>query len=922
MAGSKSGRRSGSQKALDTLIAMDVVGLAALGLATNISTGLLSDEKAWPWAHNPYIMWPTVVGLVVLLVAFALVRRKLGSKQDAGKTAAPDFQTKDVTDSTVVAGGNSGTVVTAPSSTFIGTVETINFSTAADTERKPTAHAQTNRPISNLPPRNATFTGRGQQLDDISALLGKGPVAVVALRGLGGIGKSTLALHYAHERLTDETYRIAWWIRAENQITLLEDLAALAPKLGLPTEQDQRETVSSVMTALNQNNGWLLVFDNATDPDFLRTCLPSSGGGHVLVTSRERGWTGLAKPLELEVFKREEAIEFMRERTGKHEPEATAQLVAELGYLPLALAQAAAYIDIHSMSINTYLKLVQDRQEAAKLLTRGLPTSEYPASVATTWLLHFDDLKRNNQAALDLLRICAFLAPDDIPVYELLNQVDKLPKQLAQASSTPTGIAETVGALTKTHLATKTDGESEGLYIHRLVQAVTRHHLVADEQHVWANFIADKIISLLPEDLEQPISWPRAARLAAHARIAAEHAADTRSVFKLLFWLGGYSLTRAELTPARDFYERALTIEERIYGPTHPDIASTLSNLGTVHRELGELRTALQLQQRALTIEEQAYGPDHPNIASTLSNLGTVHQLLGDTVTARDLYERALTIEEQAYGPDHPGIASTLSNLGLVHQQLGDLTTALELQQRALTIKEQAYGPDHPQVATTLTNLGLVHQQLGDLTTALELQQRALTIKEQIYGPDHPQVATTLDNLGTVRQQLGELGTALELQQRALTIKEQAYGPDHPEAGAILSNLGTVHRELGELTTALQLQQRALTIQKQAYGPDHPDIANTLINLGIVHQQLGELTTALQLQQRALTIQKQAYGPDHPDIANTLINLGLAHQQLGELTTARDRLERALAIVETAYGLDHPLRTHTKTLLATLGDAG
>ncbi len=900
MVGNKGGKRTGPQRTLDALIIMDVVGLAALGLATNISTGLLSDEKAWPWAHNPYIMWPTVVILVIALVTLALLRRKVDSKQESDETASDSFHANDITDSTVIAGSNSGTVVTAPSSTFIGTVEKLTFDTLSSTIRNPAPNSQTEESINNLQPRNASFTGRRQQLDDVSTLLDRGPVAVVAMHGLGGIGKSTLALHYAHERLADGTYRIVWWIHAEDQITLLEDLSSLAPKLGLATEKDQNDTAAAVVTVLNQRSDWLLVFDNATNPDYLRPHLPSSGKGHVLITSRGRGWTGLAKPIELEVFSREDATDFIRARTGKDDSDSIARLVEELGYLPLALAQAAAYIEIHDMSIKAYLKAIEDHQEAAKLLTQGLPTSEYPKSVAATWLLHFADLERNNPAALDLLRLCAFVAPDDIPVNELLSHPDQLPQQLARATSTATGLAETVGALTKTHLAGKSDDPGETLNIHRLVQAVTRHQLEDDEKRFWADCAASRIVSLLPEEPEQPRSWPQSARLAAHARTAAEHTTNAQRASKLLFWLGEYSFARVELTVAREYLQRALTVEENAYGPNHPASASALANLGLVHLRLGELAAARDLQQRALTIFEKELGADHTEVALTLGNLGNTLNQLGEPTTASEYLQRALDMQERAYGPNHPEVASTLTNLAIAQQDLGEPTTARKNLQRALTIFEKVYGPNHAEVARTLINLGNTLNQLGEPTTASEYLQRALDMQERAYGPNHPEVATALADLGLVYQRLRELTTARDLQQRALTIEEDAYGPDHPQVARTLGNLGNTLSQLEEHTLAREYLQRALTIEKRVYGPDHPQVARTLGNLGGIHGELGKFTTAGEYFLRALSIFEHAYGPDHPEVARTLGNLGIVHRELGDLTTALAYLQRALTIEEHA----------------------
>ena len=242
------------------------------------------------------------------------------------------------------------------------------------------------------------------------------------------------------------------------------------------------EIAAQVVGALGSRRDWLVVFDNAQRPGDLVGMLPG-GGGHVLITSRNRAWSGIATQVDLGEFSRAESVKFLCERSGSDEPEAAGELADELGDLPLALAQAAAYIDTRSMTIRRYLELYRDPVLARRLRDAGLDSAEYPASVARTWLLSFTQLSAEHPAAVELLRLCAFLDPDDIDLDLLSAGREETGEVLARVLGDRLERTETVGALAATSLVTV---PAEGhLRVHRLVQAVTRDQLDDDQAAAW-----------------------------------------------------------------------------------------------------------------------------------------------------------------------------------------------------------------------------------------------------------------------------------------------------------------------------------------------------------------------------------------------------------------------------------------------------
>ena len=609
-----------------------------------------------------------------------------------------------------------------------------------------------------------------------------GPVSVVAVHGLGGIGKSQLALEIAHRGRRAGRYELVWRVRAESTVTLVQDLVALAPALGVPDVPDQEQLAALVLGGLQRRSRWLMVLDNAPHADAVRSWIPT-GGGHVLLTSRDRDWGGLAHPIPVAEFTAAEAVTFLgRHRNDPEPPRST--LAAVLGHLPLALAQAVSYLDRHDLSVAGYLDLYRDREAAGQLLASGLPG--YPHSVATTWLMHLDQLQAQAPAALELLRLCAFCDPDDINVQLLLSKrpglARKLTRELAEAAATPTGRESTIGALTATGLVTRLDDER--IKLHRLVSQVTRHHLsTKDGQHTakaWAVHTLNLLIALTPDEPWNPQSWPLCADLAQHLLAAADHAPMTSAAGTALTQLGQYLESRAEYHAAQTILLRASAIRQTVDGPDHHETARTLCSLGIVQREVGDLDAARTSHQQALAIYETVYGPDHPEVARTLNNLGNLQKELGDLDQARITLQRALAIKERTYGPDHLEIAPTLGNLGDIEQQAGELDNARASQIRAIAIFETAYGPNHSEVAIALTNLGIVQDKLDEPDASRASHLRALTIFEDVYGPDHPEVARALVNLGIVEQRLGKLDAARATLQRALTIFETRHGLSHP----------------------------------------------------------------------------------------------------------------------------------------------
>ena len=606
------------------------------------------------------------------------------------------------------------------------------------------------RPIWNVPHiRNPNFTGRGPLLDNLRDNLTSGQPAAVtqAIAGLGGVGKTQLATEYAYRYAAE--YSLVWWLPSEEPATLAATYAALAQRLDLPEKDatEQSVIIAAVHEWLRQNGDWLLIFDNASKPADLRDYLPGSRAGHVLITSRNPNWGGIADPLEVEVFQRDESVEFLIRRTNRTYQAAAGELAEALGDLPLALEQAGAYMEQTGASFARYLELFQTHQQ--ELLRRGSTAQGYEYTVATTWEIALQQLPT---AAADLLNLCGFLAPVDIPRGIIEKGTVHLPDSLAAVVADDLAFEDTFGDLRRYSLMEVGDNSWS---VHRLVQGVVRDRLAEDDRGTWAESAARLVNGAFPFDIQRNVDgWPLCARLLPHALAASAEAENlgvaAEATGPLLTAAGSYLGVRADFASARSAYERALAISEQALGPDHPTVATRLYNLGSILHHLGDPVGAKVQIERALAISEANYGPQHSHVAFGLNNLGAVLRDQEDLAGAKECYERVVAIFEATLRPDDPIVATGLNNLGMVLLDLGDLAGAKRHIERALSIDEGAYGPDHPDVAIRLNNLAGVLLALGDLAGARKRYERALRILTERLGEEHPTTVRVRNNLASL----------------------------------------------------------------------------------------------------------------------------------------------------------------------------
>ena len=766
--------------------------------------------------------------------------------------------------------------------------------------------------------RNPLFTGREDFLERLHTLLGSAQAAVAlshpqAISGLGGIGKTQLAIEYAY-RYRQE-YQAVLWARADSLEALTSSYIAIAEKLHLPecNEQDQGITVRAVKRWLQMHQDWLLILDNTDEPHILPSFLPLNTNGHLLLTTRASTLSPkLAQRLELAVFTPEQgALLLLRcaeylasdaelEQATPSDRELAMRISEELGGLPLALDQAGAYIAKTQCSLVRYLQRYQ-RQRDELLRYRSNLSNDYPYTVATTWSLNFQQVETRNPAAADLLRFCAFLDADNIPE-ELLTtgtRAKVLSGLLAQLGTDAVQLDLAIEALRDYSLIQR-NPEDFAFSVHRLVQAVLSDALPKDQRRQWMALALDTVNAAFP--LSDFKNWHLCERLLPHALrcsvwVEQEHLATTEAE-RLLNQVGSYLLDRGRYVEAEPLLQQAVAICEQRLGLDHPGTAENLNNLAVLYQNQGKYEEAESLYKRALAIREQQLGPEHPDTARGLNNLAALYYNQGKYAEAESLYKRALAIRERQLRPEHPDTAESLNNLAGLYVTQGKYAEAEPLLQQALSIWEQQLGAEHPNTLRCLGNLAQLYKSQGRYKEAEPLLQRVLAINEQQLGPEHPHLAESLNNLAGLYADQGRHAEAEPLYERALAICERQVGPEHPDTAWSLSNLANLYYDQEKYSEAEPLFQRALAIREQQLGPEHPDTATSLNNLAQFYQSRKMYAEAEPLLRRALRISEQQLGPEHPKTADILNNLSGIYYRQREYTQAEPLLLRALDIYE------------------------
>ena len=709
----------------------------------------------------------------------------------------------------------------------VGAASSVPLQAVADSHQADVPSPQMQPLLLNMPfKRNPFFVAHADILERLHDTFGKEGSRVSmlpqALTGLGGIGKTQVAIEYIFQYQQD--YQTIIWVNADSRETLNQHCAYIIDILHL-TEDPARRQKSAIDTFkrwLNDQVAWLLVIDNVEDIAVINEFLPALRNGHVLLTTRTQLTGGLAHNIELGKMKEDDGALLLLRRARKitlDDPLDTAQssdretakkIVQEMDGLPLAIDQAGAYIDETGCSLSHYLELY--RANHARLLKRrGSPDSGYPASVATTWLISFKKVRQMNRASIELLQFLAFLAPDAIPESLIRHGTPSLTLRLRFAALDPFKLDSAIGVLRRFSFVQR--NEQKVLSIHRLVQMVVRDRLSRRAQRRWAR----RIVKALNRAFLLDVYIPQAracATLIEQWQIVSKEAAN------LLYQAGDHSQQRTLYRSAKPLLLKALEMSEHVFGQQSINVMNCLISLSVVYLEQRQFDQAERCKQRVLEITRKVWG------SAQSSALVPYHLDLAHRYTNQERYEEAEACYQQALASCEGAseqmsrlLFTTLYRSAELYRNERKLTEAESRYQQARTVSQNMFGAESFEAALSAKGLADVYSAQQMYPQAEELLEQLLMIIEsrQEEGTFTAKCLGALADAYTLQKKQYE--QAESFYQRAIAILEKVGASDSGEMLQLQSGYAVLLKELGRTGEAAPLVERAEKIYEKITTP-------------------------------------------------------------------------------------------------------
>jgi tetratricopeptide (TPR) repeat protein len=752
------------------------------------------------------------------------------------------------------------------------------------------------------------FVGRKEKLKQLhTQLQNNDRIALTAIAGMGGIGKTELALQYAIEQLQQGQYPAGFcWLRARDREIATDIVTFAQVHLGLSLP-DQLEIEAQVRFCWQwwPEGEALVVLDDVTDYQAIEPYLPPADPRFKLLITTRLDLGRSVQKIAIEELDEDGAIALLESLVGVERVRSQlvdAQALCKwVGYLPLALELLGRFLARKlDWSIDRLLKALEDKRLDAKALVETENGMTGQLGVAAALELSWQEL---NEAEQELACVLGMFAIAPIP-WSLVESCRP------DVESDDLEEIRDDGLMARSLL--KRVGDSS-YQLHQLVQEYFRIKLgeKGDQgQSIKANFwqvmveIAWKIDNSLTINQFEPVR-ESIAHLEEGVRSWTNSIADKDLTWPF-FGIGRFYQGQGNYGFAEPWLRNCLEVVQQRLGKEHPDVAMSLNNLAILYRFQGKYEEAEPLYRSALEMRKRLLGEEHPDVAISLNNLAVLYQLQGKYEEAEPLYRSALEIYKSMLGEEHSGVSMSLNNLAALYQLQGKYEEAEPLYRLALEMRKRLLGEEHPDVAISLNNLAYLYQSQGKYEEAEPLCRSALEKGKRLLGEEHPDVAISLNNLAELYRSQGKYVEAEPLYCSALEMLKRLLGEEHPNVAMILNNLARLYESQGKYEEAEPLCRSALEMRKRLLGEEHPDVAMSLNNLAYLYESQGKYEEAEPLYCSALEMLKRLLGEEHPDVAMSLNNLAALYQSQGKYEEAKPLCRLALEMRKRLLGEEHP----------------
>ncbi|KAL4986027.1 hypothetical protein BDW68DRAFT_179200 [Aspergillus falconensis] len=763
--------------------------------------------------------------------------------------------------------------------------------------------------------RNPKFVGRQDEITKLEGLLAlqDGPRRV-AITGLGGVGKTQVALELAYRIRDQDPDCSVFWVQCTSHAMVEQSFLKIAQILGLHNIKPA-EVKEQVQTYLESEHAgkWLLIFDNADDIGMwspahgispaLEDFLPQSEQGHILFTTRnlelavELTFSNIIPIPDVDKETARKILESLLLQKSLEHDDIIVALLEQLAFLPLAITQAAAYINKKCLSLSTYLRLLQDEEQAAvELLSEKFRDpgryKDIENAVITTWLISFKQIQHQDVSAADYLSFMACINPRNIPL-------SLLPSQLSEKRRLDAlGLLKAYSFINSQH----TD-----INMHRLVYIATRNWLRKNGlfDH-WIQRVANQLEKVFPDDhyTNQGL-WqdylPHALALI-HENVFVK---EQKQYVNLIQRVADCLASDGRYLESGVLYKNLLETNKERLGLKHPSTLMSIANLASIYRNQGRWDEAEKLEVEVLETSKAVLGAEHPSTLTSMANLAITYWNQGRWNEAEKLEVEVMRVRKTVLGAEHPSTLTSMANLASTYRDQGQWDEAEKLEVEVMETRKTVLGAEHPDTLMSMANLAITYRKKGRWNEAEKLEVEVLETSKAVLGAEHPSTLTSMANLASTYRDQGRWNKAEKMELEVLETRKTVLGAKHPDALTSMANLQITYWNQGRWNEAEKLGVEVLETRKRVLGAKHPDTLTSMANLASTYQNQGRWNEAEKLNIQVVETRKTVLGTKHPSTLMSMANLASMYWSQGRWNEAEKLEVDVLEARKTVLGAEH-----------------